>query len=67
LKQSVEAFRRADLVDLSLGLVRTGLSREFVRAVRGQFQNAGFHSRLAVLTVQQFRRTPLNPFPMMRW
>lgn len=67
LEASVEAFRRADLVDLSLGSIRSGLSRKFVRTVRGQFQNAGFHSRLAVLTVQQFRRTPLNPFPMMRW
>jgi hypothetical protein len=28
--QSVEAFRRADLVDLSLGLIRAGLSREYV-------------------------------------
>ena len=65
--QSVDAFRRADRVDLSLGLIRSGLPREFVRAVRGQFPNAGFHANLAGLTGQQFLRTPLNPFPMMRW
>jgi hypothetical protein len=65
--QSVDAFRRADRVDLSLGLIRSGLQREFVRAVRGQFPNSGFHARLAVLSGRQFRLTPLNPFPMMRW
>lgn len=65
--QSVDAFRRADRVDLSLGLIRSGLQREFVQAVRGQFPNSGFHARLAVLSGRQFRRTPLNPFPMVRW
>ena len=65
--QSVEAFRRADLVDLSLGLIRSGLSREFVQAVRMQFPNTHFHKRLVAFTGQQFLRTPWNPLPMMRW
>ena len=65
--KSVEAFRRADLVDLSLGLIRSGVPHKFIQMVRGQFPNAGFHGRLAVFTGQQFLRTPLNPFPMMRW
>jgi len=64
---SVEAFRRADLVDLSLGLIRSGLQREFVRAVRMQYPNAHFHKRLVEFTGHQFLRTPLNPLPMMRW
>jgi hypothetical protein len=65
--QSVEAFRRADLVDLSLGLIRAGLSREYVQAVRGQFPNAHFHARLAAFAGRQLLRTPLNPLPMLRW
>ncbi len=64
---SVETFRRADLVDLSLGLIRAGLKPEFIRAVRGQFPNAHFHARLVAFTGQQFLRTPWNPLPMMRW
>ena len=64
---TVEAFRRADLVDLSLGLVRCGLPTSFVQAVRAAFPNAGFHRRLAQLTARQLLRTPLRPLPMLRW
>jgi len=64
---SVEVFRRADLVDLSLGLIRAGLKPEFIQAVRSQFPNARFHARLVAFTGQQFLRTPLKPLPMLRW
>ncbi len=64
---SVEAFRRADLVDLSLGLIRAGLNPAFIQAVRAQFPNAHFHARLVAFTGRQLLRTPLNPLPMMRW
>jgi hypothetical protein len=64
---SVEVFRRADLVDVSLGLVSFGLERPFVAAVRREFPNAGFHRRLAELTGRQLLRTPLRPLPMLRW
>lgn len=63
----VEAFRKADLVDVSLGLVRFGLPRRFVAEVRSSFPNAGFHKRLVQLTLQQLRRNPLRPLPMMKW
>jgi hypothetical protein len=64
---SVEAFRRADLVDLSLGWLGAGLQPEFIGALRAQFPNAGFHQRLVAFTGQQFLRQPWNPLPMMRW
>ncbi|MEC5398565.1 hypothetical protein [Uliginosibacterium sp. H1] len=64
---SVERWRRADLVDLSLGLIRSGLSRAQVSAIRERFPDAGFHRRLAVLTLRQFCRTPWRPLPMLRW
>jgi len=64
---SVEALRRADLVDLSLGTIRFGLSRAQVRAIRASLPNAGFHRRLAALTLRQLRRSPLRPLPMFRW
>jgi hypothetical protein len=38
-----------------------------VREVIAAFPNAGFHRRLAMLTLQRLRRHPLDPFPMMRW
>lgn len=64
---NVERFRRADLVDLSLGTIRFGLAPEFVGAVRAAFPNAGFHARLLQLTARQLLRTPWRPLPMMRW
>ncbi|MFC4253525.1 HD domain-containing protein [Sinimarinibacterium flocculans] len=63
----VEAFRKADLVDVSLGLVRFGLPRAFVADVRRTFPNAGFHKRLVQLTLRQLGREPLRPLPMMKW
>lgn len=63
----VEAFRKADLVDVSLGMVRFGLPRAFVSEVRTRFPNAGFHKRLVQLTLRQLRSDPLRPLPMMKW
>jgi hypothetical protein len=69
LKQSVEAFRRADRVDLSLGLVRTGLSsRAFVRAVRLPVPQCPLSTPASPSSpASSSVRTPWNPLPMMRW
>jgi HD domain len=64
---SVECFRRADLVDVSLGLIRSGLEVQYIREVRSALPNSGFHARLAALTLRQFMRTPLRPLPMVQW
>nr|WP_298132072.1 hypothetical protein [uncultured Pseudoxanthomonas sp.] len=64
---SVEAFRRADWIDVSLGMLRFGVPREFVREVMATFPDAGFHRRLASLTLRRLCRHPLSPLPMMRW
>lgn len=63
----VEIFRRADLVDFSLGLVRFGLPADFVREVKSRIPNAGFHARLVRLTLRQLVRDPLHLLPMMKW
>jgi hypothetical protein len=65
--QLVELFRKGDLVDVSLGLVRFGLGKAHVRAVRNTFPNAGFHKMLLELAVRWFVKHPLNPAPMMKW
>jgi hypothetical protein len=66
-ERTVELYRRADWVDVSLGLLRFGLSMNHLRAVRAAFPDAGFHARLAVLTARQCLRTPWRPLPMMHW
>jgi len=63
----VEVFRRGDLVDFSLGLVRFGIPGATIAEVKAAFPNAGFHKRLMQLTWQQFRQHPLDPLPMMKW
>jgi len=63
----VEAFRRADWIDVTLGLRRFGLPRPFVAAVAATWPNAGFHRRLVELTIDRWRKHPLNPLPMVKW
>ncbi|HEY5993376.1 MAG TPA: HD domain-containing protein, partial [Gallionellaceae bacterium] len=62
----VEAFRRADWVDVSRGRFKFGLPAIFVTAVMARFPNAGFHRRLVALSKQRFKTHPLSPLPMMR-
>ena len=62
----VEAFRKADLVDVSRGIIAFGLPRKFVREVLSTFPNAGFHKRLIQLSFQRFLSHPLSPLPMYR-
>jgi hypothetical protein len=63
----VEVFRRGDLVDFSLGVVKWGLPRTYIKSVKDQFPNAGFHKRLVLLAKGWFARHPLSPLPFMKW
>lgn len=62
----VEAFRRADIADFSLGMVRMGIPADLIAQVKTAFPNAGFHRRLAQLGTKWLLRHPLNPLPMFR-
>lgn len=62
-----EAFRRADLVDVSQGLLRCGLPHPYVRAVRAAFDVGPFFTRVVPLAVVgNLRRHPLDPMPHLR-
>lgn len=63
----VESFRRSDLTDVSLGLVKFGLPAAYVRDVKARFPNAGFHKRLVQLTAGWWVRHPLHPLPVLKW
>lgn len=63
----VEVFRRADLVDFSLGIYRAGLSREFIAGVKARVPNAGFHAMLMRRSLRWLKQHPFNPAPMMKW
>ncbi|CAA9477782.1 MAG: Enoyl-CoA hydratase [uncultured Solirubrobacteraceae bacterium] len=63
----VEAFRRADLADLSQGLLHPGLSRAYVKAVRSAFDAGPFFARVvAPGLARRIVRHPRDPLPLMR-
>ena len=61
-----EMFRRADWIDVSLGLLRFGLPAPRIRHIRDTFPNAGFHTLLLKLSGQQLLSQPWRPLPMLR-
>ncbi|MDN3651253.1 HD domain-containing protein [Thalassotalea ponticola] len=61
-----EIFRKADLVDFSLGFIRNGIDKSFIKEVKQAIPNAGFHKALIRFSCIQLGRNPLNPLPMMR-
>jgi hypothetical protein len=63
----VESFRRADWIDVTLGLRRFGLSRTCISALESRWPDAGFHRRLVELTIDRWWKHPLNPLPMVKW
>jgi hypothetical protein len=63
----VEVFRKADLIDVSLGVVSYGVSKTLIKRVKDQFPDAGFHMRLVQLTGAWLSQHPLNPLPVLKW
>jgi hypothetical protein len=62
-----EAFRRADLNDLSQGVIRSGLPRDHVRAVRQSIDVGVFFTRTVPRAiVRHVIRHPLDPLPIVR-
>jgi hypothetical protein len=62
-----EAFRRADLVDVSQGLIRAGISRSYVREVRNSLDVGPFFTRLVPMAVvRRVVSHPLDPMPHLR-
>jgi hypothetical protein len=62
-----EAFRRADLADLSQGLVRSGIPRQHVRTVRAAFDVGTFFTRVVPRAIgRNLVHHPLDPLPNAR-
>lgn len=62
-----ETFRRADLIDVSRGLIRWGLTCIQLRQVIDAFPYLGFHGWLAGNLTRYAVRHPTSPAPMIRW
>ena len=62
----VEPFRKADLIDVSRGLVTFGLPHALIKDVFAHWPSAGFHKRLVQLSLNRLVGHPLCPLPMVR-
>ena len=65
-EKTVEVFRKADWIDVSLGLLSFGFDRQKISASRRQFPNAGFHLFLVNQSVRNFFRHPLDRLPVVK-
>ncbi len=62
----VETFRRADWIDVSLGLINFGADVKKIQFNRKELRNAGFHLFLLKMIARNFLSHPLNPLPMFK-
>ena len=62
----VEAMRKADWLDVSLGFVHFGLDKSLIQFVKEAFPNNGFHQLLAKNSAKHILKHPLNPLPMFK-
>jgi hypothetical protein len=66
ISELAEIFRQADLIDLSLGLVSKGRSRNNIKRTRAMLPNRGFHIFLLKLFLKNLLSNPTNPFPIFK-
>ena len=65
-EKTVESFRKADWIDVSLGLLSFGADRKRIIENRIMLPNLGFHVFLIKKIVRNFLQHPLNPIPMFK-
>jgi hypothetical protein len=62
-----EAFRRADLVDVSQGTIHLAIPRAYVRTVRRAFEVGPLFTRVVPMAVvRRVMSHPLDPMPHLR-
>jgi hypothetical protein len=63
---TVECFRKADWIDVSLGLLTYGFDAKTLKLNRKILPNKGFHWFLIKRIGKNFLRHPLKPLPMFK-
>ncbi len=63
---TVGTFRKADWIDVSLGLLNFGADKQKIKANKQKLPNRGFHLFLVKQTGKNFLRHPLNLIPVFK-
>lgn len=64
--KTVEVFRKADWIDVSLGWLSFGADKKTMGQYRSRYPNAGFHFFLVKQAFKNFLKHPLNPIPVFK-
>lgn len=63
----VEVFRKADWMDVSLGLLTFGADKQNIKTNQREYKNLGFHLFLLKAVTKNFLQRPFrNPLPMLK-
>lgn len=62
-----ESFRKADLIDLSAGLIRYNLPKSFIQNIEEEFPRLEFSKMILRKVVRYGVKHPTKPFPMIKW
>ena len=65
--QLVEAFRKADLIDLSLGIISYGVSHRDILDLYQTFPESNFHVFILGEVFKNTLKNPFNPLPIFKW
>lgn len=65
-EEIVETFRKADWIDVSLGLLTFKVDKKKISENKSRFPNLGFHWFLIKASTKNLFRHPLNPLPMFK-
>lgn len=65
--ESAEYLRRADLLDLSFGLIRGGVDRDLIRKVTKRWPYQNFQKMIFGKVFWYALENHWKPFPMMKW
>lgn len=62
-----ESFRKADLIDLTFGFIKFGISPEQINESKKLYPELGFQPYIFKEVLKNIIRNPLNPMPIMKW
>jgi len=65
-EEIVENFRKADWIDVSLGILTFKFDKKKINENRRRFPNSGFHMFLIKETIKNLFKHPLNPLPIFK-